>query len=160
MDEAFETLTLIQTGKRNPMPLILLEQPGGTYWHEWVRFIEKELFGRGLISGTDFYLFQILDAVDDAITVIDRFYRRYHSLRYVGEQLVIRLKSPLSAESLQKIKDRFSEILMPGGDLRLANALEEEKYEPETADLPRLVLDFNRKNFGGLRALIDAINRD
>ncbi|MFH1487766.1 MAG: TIGR00730 family Rossman fold protein [Pseudomonadota bacterium] len=158
MDEAFETLTLIQTGKRNPMPLILLEQPGGTYWNGWTHFLEKGLFGRGLIGEADFHLFQILDAADDAVMMIDLFYKRYHSLRYVGDQLVIRLKTPLSAGSVEKIKARFSDILKPDGDLRLTEALDEERDEPEVANLPRLVVDFNRRDFGRLKSLIDAVN--
>jgi uncharacterized protein (TIGR00730 family) len=159
MDEAFETLTLIQTGKRNPMPLILLERPGGTYWNGWTHFLEKEIFDRGLISETDFHLFQIVDDVDDAVMMIDHFYKHYHSLRYVGDQLVIRLNTPLSDDSVQRIKARFSDILKPGGDLRLMGALDEEKDEPEVANLPRLVVDFSRRNFGRLKDLIDDINK-
>ena len=90
---------------------------------------------------------------------IDRFYARYHSLRYLGEQLVIRLTSPIAESRVQELKDLFTDILRPGGDLALSGPLPEELDEPEIGHLPRLVLDFNRKDFGKLKHLIDEINR-
>ena len=157
-DEAMETLTLVQTGKRAPLPLILLDSPGGTYWTSWVAFIEKELLSRGYISATDFDLFEVVDSADAALESIDRFYRRYHSMRYVGDQLVVRLTSAISQREAAALKQRFSDMLRPGGDLRLSEPLAEEADEPEIADLPRLVVDFNRQDFGRLRKLIDALN--
>jgi len=157
-DEAMETLTLLQTGKHNPAPLILLDEPGGTYWKRWFEFIEKELLAEGYISDADFALFEIVNTVEDAIQCIDQFYSRYHSLRYVGERLVIRLTSPLSQEKIQQLKSDFADILSPPGDIFLSEALEEETEEPEINHLARLVLDFNRKNLGRLRGLINAIN--
>jgi len=158
LDEGMETLTLVQTGKRNPLPLILVDEPGGTYWSRWLKFFEKELLAQGYISETDFSLFEQVESVDDAVTRIDRFYHRYHSLRYVGEQLVIRLTSSIDPPKVNELKSRFSDILTPSGGLSLSDPLPIEADEPEIAHLPRLILDFNRKNFGRLRDLIDAIN--
>ncbi len=95
LDEAMETITLVQTGKRNPMPLVLVETPGSSYWDRVIRFIEEELLARGYICPSDMTLFERVDSVEAAVERIRRFYRRYHSLRYVRGQLVIRLASPL-----------------------------------------------------------------
>jgi len=158
LDEAMETLTLVQTGKRNPLPLILIDEPGGTYWWRWFSFFKKELLARGYISGTDFNLFERVDSVDDAITKIEHFYHRYHSLRYVEGRLVIRLTSAMDEQKVREFKNSFSDILTPQGDLFLSGPLPIESDEPEIAHLPRLVVDFDRKDFGRLRSLIDAIN--
>ncbi|HAM53506.1 MAG TPA: TIGR00730 family Rossman fold protein [Nitrospiraceae bacterium] len=158
LDEAMETLTLVQTGKRDPLPLILLDEPGGTYWSGCRRFFEDELLAQGFVTNADFLLFEQTDSVDEALRVINRFYRRYHSLRYVDGRLVIRLTSPIDEESVAKLKDTFSHILIPKGDIFLSGMLPAEADEPEIADLPRLIMDFDRKNFGQLRRLIDVIN--
>jgi len=158
LDEAMETLTLVQTGKRAPVPLVLVDQPGGAYWTRWVDFIQEELLARGYIGPTDLGLFEQVDSADDAVAKIDRFYRRYHSLRYVGEHLLIRLSSPIEEGRLRELKARFSDILTPRGDLFLSEPFREEEDEPEIAHLPRLVLDFNRKDFAGLKGFIDAVN--
>jgi uncharacterized protein (TIGR00730 family) len=158
LDEIMETLTLVQTGKRNPMPLILIDEPGGTYWSRWVTFFEKELLAQGYIGERDFKLFERVDAVDDALMRIENFYHRYHSLRYVGERLVIRLASDMDERRIGEIKNHFSDILTGQGDLFLSGPQPEEADEPEIGHLPRLVLDFNRQDFGRLRELIDVIN--
>ena len=158
LDEAMETLTLLQTGKRDPIPLILIDEPGGTYWARWLKFLEEELLAKDYINASDSYLFECVTSVDIAVERINRFYHRYHSLRYVENQLVIRLTSNIDLQSVRELKDLFSDILIPGGDIYLSSPLPEESDEPEIANLPRLVMDFNRKNFGRLRSLIDTIN--
>jgi uncharacterized protein (TIGR00730 family) len=158
LDEAMETLTLAQTGKRAPLPLILIDEPDGSYWTRWIEFLESELLSRGYISATDFDFFERVESIEDAMARIDRFYYRYHSLRYVGDQLVIRLTSDIDQGQVPELKRRFSDILTPQGELRLSGPLSAEEDEPEIAHLRRLVLDFNRKEFGRLRQLIDAIN--
>lgn len=158
LDEAMETLTLLQTGKRDPLPLVLVDEHGGTYWSRWLHFFEQELLTRDYISTSDFYLFERVDSVDAAMERINRFYRRYHSLRYVEKQLVIRLISDIDQQSVRGLKDQFSDILLPQGSICLSGPLPAEADEPKIANLPRLVVDFNRKDFGRLRSLIDAIN--
>ncbi len=159
LDEAMETLTLVQTGKRNPLPLVLMDEPGGTYWKKWTHFFEDELLSRRYIGASDFSLFERFDSVDAAVRHINRFYSRYHSLRYVEEQLVIRLTSPLTPAQARDLQEQFADLLTPGGRIQTSAALAAEADEPEIAHLPRLVLDFNRKDFGRLRNLIDALNR-
>ncbi|MGD0283804.1 MAG: TIGR00730 family Rossman fold protein [Dissulfurispiraceae bacterium] len=158
LDEAMETLTLIQTGKRNPMPLVLIDEPDGTYWSRWQKFFEDELLAERYLSPSDFYLFERVNSVDDAVECINRFYRRYHSQRYVDRKLVIRLTSELSPQAVEELKERFSDILTPGGDICVSCSLPEEADEEQIAGLPRLVIDFNRKDFGRLRKFIDAVN--
>jgi uncharacterized protein (TIGR00730 family) len=158
LDEAMETLTLVQTGKRNPLPLILIDEPGGTYWSRWVKFLENELLNEGYISATDFNLFERVVSVDDAVMKIDRFYSRYHSLRYAEGRLVIRLNAGIDPKTVRELKGRFYDILTPSGDLALSGPLPVEADEPELAQLQRLIVDFNKKDFGRLRKLIDAIN--
>jgi uncharacterized protein (TIGR00730 family) len=158
LDEAMETLTLVQTGKRNPLPLVLVDEPGGTYWTKWIRFFEDELLAHGYIGTSDFSFFERVDSVDTGVSKINRFYSRYHSLRYVNGKLVIRLTSPLAPHHISKLKDRFQDILLQNGDIVLSEALPAEADEPEIAHLPRLAVDFERNDFGRLRSLIDAIN--
>jgi len=159
LDEAMETLTLVQTGKRNPLPLVLVDEPGGSYWAHWIRFLEKELLRRGYIDSADFDLFEHVDSVEGAFEIIAQFYRRYHSIRYVGRKLVIRMTKPLDENRVASLATRFSDILEPSGTIRSAGPLPEEADEPEVWHLPRLVLDYSRERFGRLKTLIDAINQ-
>lgn len=158
LDEAMETITLIQTGKQNPMPLILVDEPGGTYWTNMIHFFEEELMKTGYISSSDFNLFERVDSLSAVIRSIGRFYHRYHSLRYVENQLVLRLESGLEQQAAKDLQERFQDILSPGGRIFLSGALPDEADEPEIAGLQRIVVDFNRKDFGRLRRLIDAVN--
>lgn len=158
LDEAMETLTLVQTGKRNPLPLVLVDDPKGTYWTDLVKFVNAELLSRRYISKTDFSLFEEVCSVDEAVEKIKKFYRRYHSLRYVNGKLVIRLAAPLSGDAIASLKQEFGDILLPGGDIIPSDALPVEVEDNDFADLPRLVVDFDRRDFGRLKSLIDGIN--
>ena len=158
LDEAMETLTLVQTGKRNPMPLVLVDDPDCPYWPHLIQFLEEELLARNYICPSDFALFERVCSVDAAVEKIRHFYRRYHSLRYVHGQLVIRLTSALSPDDIRKLTDQFHDILLPGGRIAASGALEAEREDADVIHLPRLVIDFNRKDFGRLRSLIDSIN--
>lgn len=158
LDEAMETITLVQTGKRYSLPLILIDEPGGTYWSQVIDFFKNELLARKFVSRSDFHMFERVESVDAVVAKINRFYRRYHSLRYVNGTLVIRLRESIEATALESLRRRFADLLSPGGTLRLSAALSEEADEPEIAGLPRLVMDFNQSDFGRLRAFIDALN--
>jgi uncharacterized protein (TIGR00730 family) len=158
LDEAMETLTLVQTGKRNPMPLVLVDDPECSYWSRVIELFEEELLARNYICPADFALFEQVCSVDAAVDKIRHFYHRYHSLRYVHGQLVIRLTSPLSPDDIRKLTDQFHDILLPGGRITASGALEAETDDADVSHLPRLLVDFNRKNFGRLRSLIDSIN--
>jgi uncharacterized protein (TIGR00730 family) len=160
LDEAMESITLLQTGKRYSLPLIFIEEPEGKYWSQCLAFFKNELLQRGFISESDFNLFERADSIEKAIDRINRFYRCYHSLRYVKDQLVIRLNMSPEMERIRKLKAQFKDILKPGGDMILAAAFPEEEDEPEIADLPRLLVDFNQGDFGRLRQFIDALNAD
>lgn len=160
LDEAMETLTLLQTGKHNPLPLVLIDEPGeGTYWKRFLAFLEKELLAQDYISNTDFNLFECVDSVDEAVQRINLFYRRYHSLRYTGKKMVIRLLSELDPLHIKELNKRFSDILGPRGKIYSSAPLPEEADEIEIAHLPRLIVDFDLKDFARLRSLIDEINR-
>jgi uncharacterized protein (TIGR00730 family) len=160
LDEGMETLTLLQTGKRNPLPLIFIDEPGGTYWQRFFDFCKDQLLESEYISASDFNLFETVDCIDSAVKKIDRFYYRYHSLRYLRNKLLLRLNTAVGSGKIEKLKAEFTDILTKEGDIRLSGSFPEEIEEPEISHLPRLVIDFNRKNFGRLKALIDAINQD
>ncbi|MGK7922782.1 MAG: LOG family protein, partial [Trichodesmium sp.] len=142
LDEAFESLTLSQTGKHGPAPLLLIDCPGGNYWHDWNDFVHKQLLRRGLISPQDSNLYTITDDLEVACQAIANFYRVYHSSRYVGEKFVIRLKSELSEEEVESLNQEFSDILTKG-KIEKSQVLSEELGD-ETAHLPRLVMYFNQ----------------
>jgi len=155
-DEAYECLTLVQTGKTKPMPIVFLDAPRGTYWKTWKRYVEEHLLRHGLVSEEDMALFKVTSSVDEAVEEITRFYRVYHSARTVGRRLVIRLTRPLPDAVVESLSKEFADILLSGTIVQSAALAEED--EAELAALPRLVLAFNRTNFGRLRQLIDRIN--
>ncbi|MEG3895388.1 MULTISPECIES: LOG family protein [unclassified Microcoleus] len=157
LDEAFECLTLTQTGKFGPAPLVLIDRPGGDYWHDWDAFVQKQLRGRGLISADDRSLYTITDNVEVACEAIASFYLVYHSCRYVEGKLVIRLKSELSDENVDRLNTEFSDILVEG-KIEKTKAFPVEAGD-ETFDLPRLVLHFNQRASGRLYQLIALINQ-
>lgn len=158
LDEAMETITLLQTGKRNPMPLVLVDKSEGSYWTQLVKFFEEELLACHYIHPSDFSLFERTYSIEEAVDKITHFYRRYHSIRYIGGQLVIRLTSQISPEAIKTLNEQFHDILTPGGKITASGALDEEKEDDDDVHLPRLVVDYNRRFFGRLRNLIDSIN--
>lgn len=157
LDEAMEIMTLVQTGKNPPIPLVMVDDEQG-YWEDWFNFTRDSLLSRGLISGEDFSLFSITTDPVEAVQFIDDFYRNYHSLRFVGEKLVIRLNKPLDSGHLQTLNEEFSEIIRPGGTIQLTGPLPEEKDQPDLVNLPRLTLDFDRRSYGLLKAFIRRVN--
>jgi uncharacterized protein (TIGR00730 family) len=154
-DEAFEALTLVQTGKSPVLPLVMLDEPGGTYWKSFQEFIQREMVGRGMVSPNDPGLFRITDDVERAAAEIEGFYRLFHSQRYVRDSLVIRLRRPLSSSAVDELNARFKDILLAPAD-QAPGPLPAEG--DEFPDLPRLVLPFNRTDFARLRLLLDFVN--
>src|SRR2546429_1311392 len=157
MDETLEVLTLMQTGKARIIPVVLLDRPEGDYWQTWMKFLTEYLFKLDLVSSEDFSFFKIAHDVDEAVHEILQFYKVYHSARWVGEQLVLRICQPLSKNAVADLNKNFSDLLREGAIVH-ASALRQEKNEPEIWNLPRLILTPYRNNFGRLRQLIDAIN--
>ena len=157
MDEGFEVLTLVQTGKSVPVPIVFIDSPGGTYWRAWQNYIETQLLSRGLIGPTDLRLYKITDNIDDAVREVTHFYSNYHSLRYVRDDLVMRLHRGPSPRQLAHIETEFSDIKVKG-TFRVTAALPAESDEPSLDLLPRLVFNFNRRDHGRLRMLIDYLN--
>jgi hypothetical protein len=157
LDETFEVLTLMQTGKARIIPVVLLNRPHGNYWELWMKFITDRLLKRGLISQEDFSFFKITHTVREAVAEILHFYKIYHSARWVGERFVIRMNDRLSKEAIVDLNEQFADILRKGEIVQGA-ALSQERNEPEIWDLPRLILIPFRSRFGRFRELIDAIN--
>jgi uncharacterized protein (TIGR00730 family) len=156
-DEAFECLTLCQTGRSGPIPLVLIDRPGGNYWKEWDAYIRHYLIDRGLVSPEDTSLYTVTDDLDIAYAAINNFYRVYHSSRYVGDRFVIRLKSELSDAAVEELNDSFSDILLKGR-IEKSQRLPEETPD-ETAELPRLTFYFNQRDFGRLYQLLATISQ-
>lgn len=156
-DEGFEILTLAQTGKSDPQPIVCLQAPGCDYWDDWYNFVTRQLLNRRLINPEDLSLFKITTSVDDAIDEISRFYRRFHSIRYVGRLLAIRLKSGITPEQVAGLHDTFGDLLSEG-TFELRGPLPEELDEPELRELPRLAFTSNRQSASRLRQLIDHLN--
>ena len=157
LDECFEAITLLQTGKQTPIPVVMVENPESGYFRELSDFIQKRMVGERLVSAEDTSLFRVVDSPKAACEEVLRFYRIYHSSRYVGEKLVIRLRRPLTRQELEHLTYSFADILGAGG-IEETFMLPEEEEDPEIKDLARIQLGFNRRSFGRLRQLIDAIN--
>ncbi len=157
MDEGFEALTLMQTGKALIIPIVLIDRPDGSYWETWMRFLTDHLLKLGLISKEDFNFIKIEHDVAAAVQHILDFYRNYQSSRWVGSQLVLRLGNRLTDKAVTDLNKQFADLLREGS-IEQRNALPQEKNQPEISDLPRLVLTPHRHQFGRYRQLIDAIN--
>ncbi|MBK4732103.1 LOG family protein [Oxynema sp. CENA135] len=155
-DEAFECLTLGQTGRYGPSPILLIDAPGGDYWKDWDAYIRKHLLKRGLIGSEDCNIYTVTDDLDVACDTIRKFYRVYHSSRYVKDLFVIRLKSELSDEAVEQLNAEFSDILVKG-KIEKTGALPAEMGD-ETSELPRLSLYFNRRDAGRLYQFIHRID--
>jgi uncharacterized protein (TIGR00730 family) len=158
LDEGLEVLTLLQTGKREMVPVVLLDAPGGNFWQEFQNFVVKQLLERAMISPEDLSLYKLTDRVEVAVAEILQFFRVYHSMRYVKNRLVFRLTQQPSPELIDAINQEFSDILAEGR-FEVTGAMREEHDEPAVIALPRLVFRFNRRNLGRLRQLIDCLNR-
>jgi len=155
MDEVFELLTLMQTGKSEIVPVVLVETGPKPYWRLWDRFVQGTLVERKLIDGGDTGFYRIVDDVEAAVREITGFYRVYHSSRIVGDHLVFRLKRTLSDDQLAEIQQKFEDILKGPLDQAPGPAPHEANEFPE---LPRLIIPFNRSSYSRLRRLIDHVN--
>jgi uncharacterized protein (TIGR00730 family) len=156
-DEAFECITLSQTGKSAPMPLVLLDVPGGNYWHDWNDYIHKQLLQRGLISPEDPSLYTITDDIDVACEAIASFYRVFHSCRYVGNRLVLRLNAEIAEQDVERLNENFSDILVKGR-IEQSSPLPQEAQDASVG-VSRLVMHFNQRDLGRLYQLIAEVNR-
>jgi uncharacterized protein (TIGR00730 family) len=157
-DEAFEVLTLLQTGKTSIIPVIFFEPKGFGFWDAFKKFMDKDVMSRGFISKSDECLYRFFNTPAEALDHIDNFYRVYHSTRFVKEKVSLRLKKKLSQKLMNEIHREFT-FLSLNGKFEQSGALDEERNEPELNELPRLVFPFDRRDFGSLRRLIDFINK-
>jgi uncharacterized protein (TIGR00730 family) len=157
LDEAMEVFTLIQTGKTSPKPLVLVDDASG-YWEQLLEFIKAQLLGRGLISAEDFSIFSITTDENEAIRIIQDFYKNYHSLRFIGGTMVIRLNKELTERELADLAAEFPEILLNGAPIISCGAFPEEHDEPDLLHLPRIAFKFDHQHYGLLTAFIGRIN--
>lgn len=158
-DEAWEVLTLVQTGKRDLMPIVCIDEPGGTYWTAWLEFIKDALLSRHLISPEDLSLFKITDDPRVAVDEILRFYSVYNSMRYVRGRLVLRLHREPSDALLERLNVEFADILGSGRiEKVVTHRLEAD--DAHLSELPRLAFHFDRRNMGRLRQLVDCLNTE
>jgi len=157
MDESFELLTLIQTGKTAPAPVVLLDEPGGTYWDHWYDFVTTELGNAGLISPDDMCLVRVAHTVEEAVDEVCNFYRTYHSMRFVGDQLVFRLNRHVGDEELAALSEEFAPMIVQGG-ISAIGATKPEVRDGDHIDLPRIMFEFDKHQWSMLRLLIDRLN--
>jgi len=158
MDEGYEALTLMQTGKSQLMPLVLIDRPGGTYWKTWDKHVREHLLRDQLICQDDLNLYQITDDTDEAVKIITRFYRNFHSSRFVKDLFVIRLKHAPSESAVQAMNEDFADIIV-GPPIKNLEPTPEEVEDGDHVALARIGFGFNRRDYGRLRQLIDVLNR-
>jgi uncharacterized protein (TIGR00730 family) len=158
LDETYELLTLMQTGKSDLHPIVLLEEEGSTFWSDWLRFTEEQLLGRNLISPDDLHLIYHATSIKQAVAEVTRFYANYQSQRYVDGVLMLRLKRLPPEDKVRQLNDAFADILGPGG-LQPTGPSEIETADEDELDCERLAAHFNQSSFGRLRRLIDELNR-
>jgi hypothetical protein len=157
LDEGYEALTLMQTGKSRLMPLVLMDRPGGAYWKTWDKHVREHLLRNGFISPDDLHLYEITDDIDAAVKTITRFYRNFHSMRFVRDLLIIRMKYAPSDHALESLNEDFVDILTRGKITR-TEALPEEREDGSDVELPRIALEFNKRDYGRLRQMLNVIN--
>ena len=153
-DEGFETLTLIQTGKSPLIPVVMIDSPGTDYWQRWDRFVRDELLGNEMVSEADLSLYHVTDDIGNAVDHIERFYRIYHSQRFVRDHLVLRLQRRLTDAETGVLNDRFSDLVVKGH----IEQCEAQPAEKSYLDLPRIRFLSTRRDYGRLRQMIDCIN--
>ncbi|NQY73474.1 MAG: TIGR00730 family Rossman fold protein [Candidatus Margulisbacteria bacterium] len=158
LDEGFESLTLIQTGKSKPRPVLLMSTPDNMFWEQWVKTIKKQLLEQGLISEQDLKLFKIVKNVDEAVNIILNFHRIYHSVIFSDGYCIIRLNQSLSDNNIQELNDLYKDIII-SGKITSAGPLPIEKRFKEFLDKPRLGFNFDNFSFGRLTQMIDTINQ-
>lgn len=158
-DEGFEMITLIQTGKSRPRPVVLMEPKGSTYWAQWMHFVNTQLVKRGYIKREDLNLFRIVKTVDGAIHYIEDFYKVYHSIRYVSGLTVLRLNKEISDRTLKLVNSKYKDILT-SGEIKRSSPTDKEIQVGEYLGLPRLVMNFNMHDYGRLSEMIRDINRN
>ena len=156
-DEGFETLTLIQTGKASPMPLLFMELPGENYWESFDHFVREQLLGRKLISPRDLLLYKIVHSAQEALDYVKFFYSTYHSLRFVRDRVVLRLERELSDDVVHALAKEFSDLIKQG-TVEKTRPLPEETNEPELLEKHRLVFTLNRQSPSRLYEMILKIN--
>jgi uncharacterized protein (TIGR00730 family) len=157
LDEMFELLTLTQTGKGLPVPIVLVDLPGDPFWESVQDFVQSQLLPRGLISSHDVNLFTVCPTIEEAVAEINGFYATYHSIRYVGDRLVVRLQHEISDEKLRILNSEYSGLLRDGAFER-TRPLDPEVADNDQLDLPRITFAFKRNDYGRLRSLIDFLN--
>ncbi len=157
LDEAFELLTLVQTGKAQPGPIVLLDVPGGTYWSRWESFVRAELMDRGYISEHDLCLVTVTDDVDVAVDEVTSFFANYHSQRFVEGRLVLRVHHAPDAKTLEALSSEFADITSRGVIERI-DATSAEIADDDHVELERVALWFDRHGWPRLRELIDRLN--
>jgi uncharacterized protein (TIGR00730 family) len=158
-DEGYEALTLIQTGKMEPRPVVCLDPPGSRYWDSWRDWVRRNLVRTGMIDPNDVNLIDFTHSARRAAEIVTRFYRNFHSMRYIGGLLVIRIRKPLSGRELAGLNAEFEDILKTGKIRQFDEPFKEELDEkPEILDLTRLALHFNRRHFSRLKQLVEKIN--
>lgn len=157
LDEGYEALTLMQTGKSRLMPLVLMDRPGGTYWKTWDKTVREHLLRAQLISPDDLHLFQVVDSTAEAVKIITRFYRNYHSSRFVKDLLVIRLKNAPAQSAIDGLNEDFADIIA-GEKIHAIETTPEEREDNDVVDMPRIAFGFDRRHYGRLRQLLDVLN--
>jgi uncharacterized protein (TIGR00730 family) len=158
LDEAFELLTLVQTGKSDPHPIVLLDAPGGTYWHAWESFVKEHLIARGLISPEDTNLYVLTNDPAVAVEELLAFYRNYHSIRFHGSTLVLRVERLPDDHMLTELSTEFADIIRGQGAMHASDPLKEEIRDNDALELKRIVFEFDRMSYGRLRLLINRVN--
>lgn len=157
LDEMFELLTLQQTGKAEPVPIVLLDEPGGTFWKGLQRFVMEDMMPAGVISPDDLDRLIITDSAEDAREAITHFWHNYDSLRWVGDTLVLRLKHTPSDAEIAELNEKFS-FLLKEGDIHRAEPYAPERADDDKLELPRIALVLNQFKVGSLFQLINAVN--
>src|SRR5438105_9875180 len=157
MDEGYEALTLMQTGKSQLMPLVLIDRPGGTYWKTWDKHVREHLLRDQLIGADDLSLYQITDDTDQAVKIITRFYRNFHSSRFVKDLFVIRLKHAPTDSAIEAMNEDFADITV-GPQIQAIDPTPDELADDDRVEMPRIAFGFNRRDYGRLRQLLDVLN--
>lgn len=157
LDEGYEALTLMQTGKSRLMPLVMIDKPDGTYWKTWDAHVRDHLLRNQLISPEDLKLYHLTNSTDQAVKIITRFYRNFHSTRFVKDLLVIRLKHPPTQTAVDALNEDFADIIA-GEQFRVIQTTPEEVADEDFVQLPRLAFGFDRRSYGRFRQLIDVLN--
>jgi uncharacterized protein (TIGR00730 family) len=144
MDELFEVLTLLDTGKTTPAPVVLLDTPDGSFWSEWLTFMDQGIIKNHYVDTDDMFIVRFATTIDDAVDEIEHFYSNYTGFEIEGDRGLMKVRRTPTPEQLRSLADA---VPMFAGDPGY-------RVDNDTT----ISFNFDGRSYVSLRLVIDQVN--